>query len=52
MKKEYAAPTLEVVQVKTGYSLLSSSITEATGSAVNMYEGSFGARDYDFDDED
>lgn len=42
---------MEVFKLNTNYSLLTGSITENTSGATEMSSGSFGARDFDFDDD-
>ncbi len=51
MKKKYLKPTMEVFKLNTNFSLLAGSISEKTEEANGMSSGSFGARDFDFDDD-
>ena len=51
MKKKYLKPTMEVFKLNTNFSLLAGSISEKTEEAKGMESGSFGARDFDFDDD-
>ncbi len=52
MKKNYLTPATRVHQMKSRTRLMAGSVTESTSGAKEMGSGSFGTRDFDFEDEE
>lgn len=51
MKKTYIEPTVDVFQLNTNVSLLTGSVTETLGDAIDTSTGELDGREYDFGDD-
>lgn len=51
MKKTYLEPTVDVFQLNTNVSLLTGSVTETLGDAIETSTGELDAREFDFADD-
>lgn len=52
IKRDYCRPQMAVYNLKMSAPLLAGSITESSVNAEEMNNGSFGSREFEFDEED